>query len=169
MEVSVVVSMKDLLHLCLVILGINSVFGNGKNPVVRFKDIPFQQKTKILNKTITCGDGTWGKFTTLTYTCDDIKVDGLRLAYGYYPGWGVNENCQETKGAQELAQLCKLMLRTEDKHKELYGAIVNNATCRYTEAERLMFTKKSKRRHVWKLMPSGGNGWLSSLSCMVRS
>ncbi|XP_070208298.1 uncharacterized protein [Littorina saxatilis] len=90
-----------------------------------------------------------------------FRVDGLRLAYGYYPGWGVDENCQETKGMQELAQLCKLMLRTEDKHKELYGAIVNNATCRYTE--------KSKRRHVWKLMPSGGNGWLSSLSCMVRS
>ena len=55
-----------------------------------------------------------------------FRVNGLRLAYGYYPGWGVDESCQETGGKQELAQLCKLMLKSVDKHhKGVYGVFVS--------------------------------------------
>ena len=55
-----------------------------------------------------------------------FRVNGLRLAYGYYPGWGVDESCQETGGKQELAHLCKLMLKSVDKrHNGFYGVFVS--------------------------------------------
>ncbi|KAL8561516.1 hypothetical protein ACOMHN_057210 [Nucella lapillus] len=131
-------------------------------------DIPFQTETRVLNKTITCAGNRWGTFPSLTYTCDDIRVDGLRLAYGYYPGWGVKETCQETEGRQELTNLCQRMLRGVDPPgKEIYGVFVNNATCRRTDQSRYMLTRRGKQRHKWvRLGP--GNGWLSSISCMIR-
>ncbi|XP_076456467.1 uncharacterized protein LOC143290825 [Babylonia areolata] len=124
----------------------------------------------ILNRTVTCGGGTWGVFSARTYTCDDIKVDGLRLAYGYYPGMEVSDKrCQETEGRQELTRLCKHLLKyVEKRHKGFYGVFVNNATCGYSEKQRLMFIKNTRRSHKWvNLGP--GYGWLSSISCMVRS
>ncbi|KAL8582570.1 hypothetical protein ACOMHN_055580 [Nucella lapillus] len=137
--------------------------------LIRSEYIPFQRETKILNKTVTCGDRNWGKFTTLTYTCDDIKVDGLRLAYGYYPGWGVDETCQETGGKQELAALCQLMLQSTDRYyQDFYGVFVNNATCAQTREKRYMLEKVSAHYHKWTMMEPG-NGWLSSISCMVHS
>ncbi|XP_076438107.1 uncharacterized protein LOC143277205 [Babylonia areolata] len=172
-------SMKDLFCVCSILFGViingggggggGGVLGEGPKSVVRFEDIPFQRETKILNKTVTCGERNWGKFTTLTYTCDDIRVDGLRLAYGYYPGWGVDETCQETGGKQELAQLCRFLLQSTDLYQQdFYGVFVNNATCSRTSEKRYMLEKQSSLQHQWTLMDPG-HGWLSSISCMVRS
>ncbi|KAL8576004.1 hypothetical protein ACOMHN_052022 [Nucella lapillus] len=95
------------------------------------------------------------------------RVNGLRLAYGYYPGWGVNENCQETGRKQELSQLCILLLRHTNKHySQFMGVVVNNATCRRTDEKRFQIVKSAQRHYTWETMEPG-HGWLSSLSCMV--
>ncbi|XP_076456581.1 uncharacterized protein LOC143290908 [Babylonia areolata] len=167
MEICLRISVKDLMCLFSVLIGVTAVVSEEES-VFRQKDIPFERESKVMNKTVTCGEKNWGVFPFLTYTCDDIKVNGLRLAYGYYPGWGVDENCQETEGPQELTMLCKLLLRTAIKHYNHFkGIVVNNATCRRTEKKRYRFVKRAKRRYKWEVVEPG-HGWLSSLSCMVE-
>ncbi|KAL8596992.1 hypothetical protein ACOMHN_050091 [Nucella lapillus] len=97
--------------------------------MIVISDIPFQRRTTILNKTVTCGGSTWGVFSSRTYTCDDIMVEGLRLAYGYYPGMEVRDkSCQETEGRQELTRLCKHLLKhVEKRHRGFYGVFVSQS------------------------------------------
>ncbi|XP_025091955.1 uncharacterized protein LOC112562723 [Pomacea canaliculata] len=167
MEYPTYILPKDVLWLWCVVVGFIGVFSEEKN-VLRFEDEAFPSNMTILNRLITCGNSTWGKFTTPTFTCDDIRVNGLRLAYGYYPGWGVDDHCQETGGNHEFTQLCMKMLKKIGMHhKGIYGAMVNNATCGHIDEERYLLKMSERSRYEWTLMPAG-RGWVSSLSCMIR-
>lgn len=39
------------------------------------------------------------------------RVDGMRIAYGYYPGLGADSKCTETGGFDELRELCEQLLK----------------------------------------------------------
>ncbi|PVD32617.1 hypothetical protein C0Q70_08059 [Pomacea canaliculata] len=91
--------------------------------------------------------------------CSDWQgVNGLRLAYGYYPGWGVDDHCQETGGNHEFTQLCMKMLKKIGMHhKGIYGAMVNNATCGHIDEERYLL-KMSERSREKKISNQHGLG-----------
>jgi hypothetical protein len=54
-------------------------------------------------------------------------VDGLRIAYGYYPGLGADTKCTETGGFDELRELCERLLQFVSFDGKLWGAQVNQA------------------------------------------
>ncbi|KAJ8322218.1 hypothetical protein KUTeg_000689, partial [Tegillarca granosa] len=64
---------------------------------------------------------------TFIYKNDGIRlaygVDGMRLAYGLYPGLGVDDKCTETKGFDDVTELCLVMMDAIDIKKELWAAL----------------------------------------------
>lgn len=49
----------------------------------------------------------------------------MRLAYGLYPGLGVDDKCTETKGFDDVTELCLVMMDAIDIKKELWAALVS--------------------------------------------
>lgn len=52
------------------------------------------------------------------------RIDGKRLAYGLYPGLAHAE-CSETKGFDELAQICHVLMNSFGAQKTLWAAFVS--------------------------------------------
>ncbi|KAK3088616.1 hypothetical protein FSP39_021311 [Pinctada imbricata] len=129
----------------------------------------------IYGRNVTCGEHKPGLFPSQTWTCADIRVDGLRLAYGLYPGIGVSDvRCTETKGFDELRQLCKKLMESIVSERPLWGAFVSNASCDYHDEKRLILNMTGKkvgedeyiRLYEWYEMDPG-YGWIQTLQCMA--
>ncbi|KAJ8322219.1 hypothetical protein KUTeg_000690 [Tegillarca granosa] len=90
-----------------------------------FADKSFPNYTLVYNRNVSCGKHKVGLFPAQTWTCADIRVDGMRLAYGLYPGLGVDDKCTETKGFDDVTELCLVMMDAIDIKKELWAALRN--------------------------------------------
>ncbi|CAL1534915.1 unnamed protein product [Lymnaea stagnalis] len=136
----------------------------------RFPDKTFPSKTLILNQTVTCGQLTPGKFVAPTYSCSDLRVDGSRLAYGYYFGWAVGQDdqrCQETSGVHEFAQLCLLLLKSINVDKLGFKAVyIPKSTCAYINETRRLLKRFSDSDYRWTNLPPGW-GWTETIQCMT--
>ena len=53
------------------------------------------------------------------------RVDGMRMAYGYYPGLGADSKCTESGGFDELRQLCYKLMESIASNRQLWGAQVS--------------------------------------------
>lgn len=53
------------------------------------------------------------------------RVDGHRMAYGYNPSMTKDNKCGETEGLDELAEVCREMMRKIGAKKELWAAFVS--------------------------------------------
>ena len=51
-----------------------------------------------------------------------FRVNNLRMAYGLYEG--MDKKCTETKGFDELAELCRMMMKSIEVNKNLWAAMV---------------------------------------------
>ncbi|CAG5118376.1 unnamed protein product [Candidula unifasciata] len=126
----------------------------------RFEDLSFPAHTLILKENVTCGNYTPGKFVAPTYTCADLRVNGHRLAYGYYSGW-------ETSGVHEFAQLCLMMLKSINVEKLGFkAAYVPKSTCAYINETRKLLKKVSGSEFKWTDFKPGW-GWTETIQCMT--
>ncbi|XP_012942964.1 uncharacterized protein LOC106012988 [Aplysia californica] len=136
----------------------------------RFADESFPPETTVLQQTITCGKHEPGRFVSPTYTCADLRVNGSRLAYGYYHGWAAGQHdlrCQETAGVHEFAQLCIYLLRSINKHDKGFKAVyIPNSTCTYINETRKLLKKVSADGFEWRTFKAGW-GWTHTLQCMT--
>lgn len=143
------------------------VLAADKAAQVRLDDKPFPTGRKIHNRTLTCSEQFEpGKFAAQTWTCKDMRVDGLRLAYGYNPSITKSHLCVETKGFNELAELCRRMMQEIGSEKKLWAAFVTNANCDYISEERFLLNMTGPGRFGWSKMKSG-YGWIDTLHCMA--
>lgn len=117
----------------------------------------------VCGRTVSCGQHRPGLFPTETWTCNDIRVDGMRIAYGYYPGLGADTKCTETGGFDELRELCRRMLLSVAFEGKLWGAQVSNATCDFTEDTRVTLNMVIGG-FEWQEMGSG-HGMIETLQC----
>lgn len=126
------------------------------------QDKSFSNST-VYDKQVTCGQHRPGLFPTETWTCNDIRVDGMRIAYGYYPGLGADTKCTETGGFDELRELCRKLLQSVTFNGKLWGAQVSNATCKYTTDIRVTLNLVIGGYEWQELGP--GHGMIETLQC----
>ncbi|CAC5425425.1 unnamed protein product [Mytilus coruscus] len=129
----------------------------------RFPDRSFPNHNLIYERNVTCGEHSKGSFPSQTWTCADVKVNNLRMAYGLYEG--IDTKCTETKGFDELAELCRQMMRSIEVKRTLWAAIVSNASCDYHNENRVLLNR-TKENFVWHDMTSGF-GWIHTIQCMA--
>ncbi|XP_048727780.1 uncharacterized protein LOC125645880 [Ostrea edulis] len=147
------------LHVCLC-----SKFNDNVEEFHMVQDKSFSNVT-IYDMNVTCGNHRPGMFPSQTWTCNDIRVNGMRMAYGYYPGLGADTRCTESGGFDELRQLCHKLMESIASNRQLWGAQVSNASCDYTEENRVMLNL-SKSGYYWKTMDPG-YGWMETLQCVA--
>ncbi|XP_041360815.1 uncharacterized protein LOC121377038 [Gigantopelta aegis] len=136
-------------------------------PSLRKHDSPFKKNTILFGRNVSCSpDFEKGMFPFKTYTCADIRVDGLRLAYGYYDGMGVSERCQETGGKHEFAELCRRLLFHMEGDVPLHSVYVPKASCEKLAEPRVILTRTEKG-YKWKDM-GHGNGYVLKLQCSIK-
>uniref|UniRef100_K1QBL4 Uncharacterized protein n=1 Tax=Magallana gigas TaxID=29159 RepID=K1QBL4_MAGGI len=92
-------------------------------------------------------------------------VNGMRMAYGYYPGLGADTRCTESGGFDELRQLCYKLMESIASNRQLWGAQVSNASCDYIEEKRVMLNLNLDG-YYWKKMDPG-YGWIETLQCVA--
>lgn len=119
----------------------------------------------IYDMEVTCGKHRPGMFPSQTWTCNDIRVNGMRMAYGYYPGLGADTRCTESGGFDELRQLCYKLMESIASNRQLWGAQVSNASCDYIEEKRVMLNLNLDG-YYWKKMDPG-YGWIETLQCVA--
>lgn len=154
-------------HIELFLLFYLDVVVADKAVPVRVNDTLFPTGKLIYNRTVSCSEKFEpGKFPAQTWTCKDMRVDGLRLAYGYNPSITKSHLCVETKGFNELAELCRKMMQGIGSEKKLWAAFVSNANCDYINEERLLLNMTQRGRYGWSKMKSG-YGWIDTLHCMA--
>ncbi|XP_052250541.1 uncharacterized protein LOC127857871 isoform X1 [Dreissena polymorpha] len=134
----------------------------------RFPDKAFPSGMMIYNKTIECSvDHQPGQFPAQTWTCKDMRVGGLRLAYGYNEAiLKDNDKCKETGGRNELAEICRQMMDRIGSKKELWAAFVTNATCGRLDEKRFLLNMTGVNQYSWDQM-NPGYGWIYTLRCMA--
>ncbi|KAL4218021.1 hypothetical protein ACF0H5_022759 [Mactra antiquata] len=135
----------------------------------RLPDKPFPFPITIHGKNVTCVNETKhipGLYPAQTWTCEDMRVDGRRLAYGYNPSITKDKMCGETQGFDELSEVCRDLMRQMEAKKELWAAFVTNATCEYIDEPRYMLNFKGSGTYTWFSMDKG-NGWIYTLRCMA--
>ncbi|XP_022288593.2 uncharacterized protein LOC111100789 [Crassostrea virginica] len=143
------------LHLC-------SGAGEVEEEFLLITDKAFPNVT-VYDRQITCGQHRPGLFPTETWTCNDIRVDGMRIAYGYYPGLGADSKCTETGGFDELRELCRQLLTFVAFDGKLWGAQVSNATCEKTTDTRVTLNLVLEGYEWQELGP--GHGMIETLQC----
>ncbi|KAH9492012.1 hypothetical protein Btru_029654 [Bulinus truncatus] len=130
----------------------------------------FPSRNVIYNQTVTCGQINPGKFVAPTYTCADLRVNGYRLAYGYFFGWSVGQEyqrCQETYGNHEFAQLCLTLLKSIGMEKMGFkAAYIPKSTCSYMNETRKLLKKTSDTDFIWTDFKPGW-GWTETIQCMT--
>ncbi|XP_022288668.1 uncharacterized protein LOC111100845 [Crassostrea virginica] len=119
----------------------------------------------IYDRKVTCGEHRPGLFPSQTWTCNDIRVDGMRMAYGYYPGLGADSKCTESGGFDELRQLCYKLMESIASNRQLWGAQVSNASCDYIEENRVMLNVNLGGYYWMEMKP--GYGWIETLQCVA--
>lgn len=129
----------------------------------RYPDKPFPSQNLIYNRNVTCGESKGGRFPSKTWTCADIRVNNLRMAYGLYDG--MDAKCTETKGFDELAELCRMMMKSIEVSELLWAAMVTDASCDYHNDKRVLLNR-TKENFVWHDM-GPGYGWIHTLQCMA--
>lgn len=67
---------------------------------------------------------TWEDFWNNSLTLFFFRVNGMRMAYGYYPGLGADTRCTESGGFDELRQLCYKLMESIASNRQLWGAQV---------------------------------------------
>ncbi|XP_052762788.1 uncharacterized protein LOC128205296 [Mya arenaria] len=134
----------------------------------RYADKQFPKGLKIHNKTITCSeDHEPGQFPAHTWTCRDMRVDGLRMAYGYNPVIiKSDDKCRETDGRNELSEVCRRMMAQIGSNKQLWAAFVTNATCGRINEKRFLLNMTGPDQYSWNQMKPG-YGWIYTLRCMA--
>ena len=130
----------------------------------RFLDKSFPSRNLIYDKNVTCGEYSHGNFPSYTWTCSDIRVNNLRMAYGLYEG--MDKKCTETKGFDELAELCRMMMKSVEINKNLWAAMVSNASCEFHNENRVLLNRTIEN-FVWHDMPPG-YGWIHTIQCMAE-
>ncbi|BFZ21145.1 hypothetical protein BsWGS_24184 [Bradybaena similaris] len=163
------VKLKDYLLLFLVWTIMRHVSGLAARSR-RFQDESFPPVMHILSQNVTCGKNIPGRFVAPTYTCADLKINGRRMAYGYYSGWAVgqeDQRCQETAGVHEFAQLCLLLLKSISVEKLGFkAAYIPKSTCAYLNETRKLLKKVSPTEYVWTDFKPGW-GWTETIQCMT--
>ncbi|XP_074656560.1 uncharacterized protein LOC141909821 [Tubulanus polymorphus] len=129
-------------------------------------DNSFPSTNLVANHHVTCGDHLPGMFPSKTWTCNDFKVEGKRLSYGYLPGFGATDrNCEEDNGRNDIAAICRHLLQNLGITDPLWGAFVSNMSCEKSPEERLIFRNTSKY-HQW-MQEDAGHGYVLTLQCMI--
>ncbi|XP_071110857.1 uncharacterized protein [Haliotis cracherodii] len=135
----------------------------------RYNDKSFPKHSLVLERNVTCEDipdEKVGRFMSHTWTCHNIRVDGYRLAYGYYPGIGIDIKCNDTGGKHEFAQLCRELLRKVATDRPLHALYITEVSCDYNSDMRVLLNRTSEEEYTWEeLQP--GNGWVGTIQCMV--
>ncbi|GAB1598062.1 uncharacterized protein LOC115210716 [Argonauta hians] len=141
-------------------------------PSDRFHDKPFLPVNVIYNRKVSCGDIIPGIYTSRTWTCSNIRVDGRKIAFGHYPlkSRHVKNQCFDTNGTDDIGGICLGLMKLVNESAKLWAASVTNATCDYTEEDRVLLTFNSSDsenlKYVWKDLP-GGSGWIETLHCLT--
>ncbi|XP_013378625.1 uncharacterized protein LOC106150397 isoform X2 [Lingula anatina] len=147
--------------------------GGAMMDLVRFEDKPFDTSILVHGRTVSCnGSIPKGRFAGPTWTCADIKVDGLRLSYGfisYESGVGQSErHCDANTDnlTNDYAQLCREMMAVQkDVGREpFWSAFISDGSCGALPEKRMRFLKD--RGRVWHVMDPG-RGYVRTLQCML--
>ncbi|KAL5013837.1 hypothetical protein ScPMuIL_008107 [Solemya velum] len=136
-----------------------------------FQGKPFPEGLSIYGRNLTCGEHKQREFVSETWTCMDMRVNKVRMAYGYYPSIGDDNKCTETRGNNEIAELCRSVMETLGVEKQLWAAYVNKASCDLLRENRVMLNMtvgldSHHKEYFWEDM-SPGYGWLHTLQCMA--
>ncbi|XP_048729617.1 uncharacterized protein LOC125646976 [Ostrea edulis] len=158
-KTSILITVYGLIAITLHVISCSNDF---EEEFQLIQDKPFPNAT-VYDKKVTCGQHRAGLYPTETWTCNDIRVDGLRIAYGYYPGLGADTKCTETGGFDELRELCGQLLKSVAFDGKLWGAQVSNATCEFTENTRLTLNLVYEGYEWQELGP--GHGMIETLQC----
>lgn len=132
----------------------------------RVEDKPFPSPLVIHSRKVHCSqdDHSPGMFPAFTWTCKDMRVDGMRMAYGYNPSITKDNKCQETNGRDELAEVCRRMMHAFGASYTLWAAFVTNATCNFINEKRVFLNLTGPNMYEWEVMKPG-YGWIDTLRC----
>lgn len=85
----------------------------------------------VLNESMSYECGLFLKKINLASFIPLFRVDGLYLRYWYIPGFGADTGCSDGKSKydsrNDLAELCRQMMRAHGVHKELWAAYVRSS------------------------------------------
>lgn len=140
----------------------------------RFYDQDFLPNNWIYNRNVTCGKQTKGIFPSRTWTCANIRVNGRKIAYGYYPFKSEYPypagKCFETRGRDDMGGICLGLMEHVNETAKLWVASVTNATCGHTNDKRVLLTidtsKPESPQYVWVDL-GHGFGWVETLHCLT--
>ncbi|KAI0231648.1 hypothetical protein LSAT2_017999 [Lamellibrachia satsuma] len=174
----------------------NVVFDNRLTLFWSLSDTLFANWTELAGRNVTCDNWKHPpvKFPSDTWSCYNIRelftpatrraarqarsgeprfsgVDGRRLRYWYIPGFGAETHCSDGKkkndGLNDVAALCRAMLKAHGISRELWTAYVNDASCRRSNKERFVF-RKVNGKYKFDTFPSG-HGYVILLRCMTAA
>ncbi|KAK2171855.1 hypothetical protein NP493_1019g00041 [Ridgeia piscesae] len=138
---------------------------------VKLFDKLFAKLTVLSGRNVTC-DSTEHrdvKFPADTWSCYNIRVNGRRLRYWYIPGFGAETHCSDGKkkndGLNDIAALCRALFKAHDIKRNLWTAYVNDASCRHSTKERVVF-RKLNGKYQFDTFPAG-RGYILLLRCMT--
>lgn len=137
----------------------------------RKPDKLFANWTALSGRNVTCDNGKHPdvKFPADTWSCYNIRVDGRRLRYWYIPGFGAETHCSDGKkkndGLNDIAALCRALLKAHGITRELWTAYVNDASCSHTKKLRVVF-RKLNGKYQFETFPAG-RGYILLLRCMT--
>ncbi|XP_064597241.1 uncharacterized protein LOC135463748 [Liolophura sinensis] len=131
-----------------------------------YKDTSFPVFNKVMGRNITCDAHIPGEYPGPTWTCADMRVDGLRVAYGYHPRVSVSGFCTDTGGRENLGAICRGLLWANQITKTFWAASVSEATCATTEQKRAIVIEED-RDFYWKDFKSG-RGWMITIHCTTK-
>lgn len=140
----------------------------------RKPDLLFNAWTVLHGHNVTC-DGVADseyRFPAETWSCYNMRVDGLRLR-SYYK-LSSSDCTDDEKGRNDLGALCRQLLEAHKIRSELWAAlIVKNPPCNNSDGERMMFLKTNasyeettNRSYEW-VKYKAGKGYIQTLRCML--
>lgn len=162
------VFLSTVLHLILWTSLVRASADSSTTPVRR-PDLLFDSSTVLHGRNVTCDNRSDSdyKFPAETWSCYNMRIDGLRLRSYYKQKSSGHCTDENYKGKSDLGALCRQLLEAHGIEAELWAAfIVKNPSCGGSSSgERMMFLKTNKS-YEW-VKYQAGKGYVLTLRCML--
>jgi len=139
--------------------------------VVRVHEKMFDESTQLGKYTVTCENvKSDAKFPSATWSCHNIRINGkkLRHLFQYHESHCVTDkksSAEKFDGKNDIAELCRKMMKAHGVHAELWSAFVHKPKCGNKKESMMIFTPVDDRNYQWNETVS--KGYATTIRCMA--